>query len=78
MSVAPKRTGWREIEGERERCCDVKWRNSCGLIRCLDQSFAVRKDREMNILCDRKEMCCHVGDPTAPLYTISTLLFSGT
>jgi len=39
--------------GERERCCDVGWRNSCCLIWCMDQSFVGRKDGELNVLCDR-------------------------
>ena len=58
MSVAPKRAGWREIEGERERCYDVRWGNSCGLVWCVDQSFAVREDGEMNMLCEGDVLSC--------------------
>jgi hypothetical protein len=42
-------TGGSEREKQREHCCDVRWRNSCSLIWCVDQSFAVRKDGELNM-----------------------------
>ena len=43
-----------EIEGEREHCCDVWWRNSCGPIWCMDQrpergSFAMGRWRTENV-----------------------------
>ena len=53
----PKRAGYKEIEGERERCFDVRWGSICGLVWRVDQSFAVRKDGELNILCDRGRRC---------------------
>jgi len=37
----------------------------------MDQSFAVRKDGELNMLCETEEGdVLHVGVPTAPLYTV--------
>jgi hypothetical protein len=63
--MAPKRDGWLEIEGEWERCCDVRWRNSCSLMWCMDQSFDGRKDGELNVLCDRGRRCAVMGVPTA-------------
>ena len=56
--MAPKRAGWREIEGERERCCVVKRGYSCGMIWCVDQSIAVREDGELNILCEGDALSC--------------------
>jgi hypothetical protein len=50
LSLAPKRAGLREIVGDRERFYDVKWGNSCGLVWCMDWSFAMREDRDLNML----------------------------
>jgi hypothetical protein len=33
------------------------WLVLAGLIWCMDQSFVVRKDGELNMLCDRRTRC---------------------
>jgi hypothetical protein len=58
MSLAPKRAGRRAIEGEGEHCYGVKWGNSCSLVWCMHQSFAVREDGELHVLCEGDVLSC--------------------